>query len=518
MSDRPAEDGSGTGGHAEPSSIARTVLRGGSARGAGTVAAVDLGATSGRVILGRVDQRAGTLDLEHVARFPNGPVRLASGLHWDFTGLYRDLTTGLADAFRREPSVASIGVDSWAVDYGLLRGDRLLGEPFHYRDDRNAAAVDGVHAIAPFAELYRRNGLQFLPFNTVYQLAAEQSAAEQSAAADGVVGGWLGLADSLLLVPDLIAFQLTGRRVAERTNASTTGLVGVHTGEWDDELIERLGLPASVFAPIVSPGDSLGALRTSVAEQLGAPAGVEVVAVGSHDTASAVVAVPMDPESAAYISCGTWGLVGVELEHPVTTDAARDANFTNEAGVDGRVRFLHNVMGLWLLSESVRWWERDGEAIDLTQLLAAAASVTAPVSVFDADDPRFMAPGDLPGRIAEWCAEHGVPAPQTRAEFARSIIESLAEAFAATVRQASVLSGVDVETIHIVGGGALNELLCRRTADRSGLPVLAGPVEATAIGNVLVQARAQGFVDGDLVSLRALVSAAFTPRRYEPAR
>ncbi|ANJ28605.1 carbohydrate kinase [Agromyces aureus] len=461
-------------------------------------------------MLGRVDQRAGTLDLEHVARFPNGPVRLASGLHWDFTGLYRDLTAGLADAFRRETSVASIGIDSWAVDYGLLRGDRLLGEPFHYRDERNAAAVDGVHAIAPFAELYRRNGLQFLPFNTVYQLAAERAAPDGS-------DGCLGLADSLLLVPDLIAFQLTGRRVAERTNASTTGLVGVHTGEWDDELIERLGFPASVFAPIVAPGDSLGALRPAVAAQLGAPAGVEVVAVGSHDTASAVVAVPMNPESAAYISCGTWGLVGVELEHPVTTDAARDANFTNEAGVDGRVRFLHNVMGLWLLSESVRWWERDGEAIDLTQLLAAAASVTAPVAVFDADDARFMAPGDLPGRIAEWCAEHGVPAPQTRAEFARSIIESLAEAFAATVRQASVLSGVDVETIHVVGGGALNELLCRRTAERSGLPVLAGPVEATAIGNVLVQARAQGFASGSLEDLRALVASAFAPRRYEPS-
>jgi rhamnulokinase len=473
----------------------------------GTVAAVDLGATSGRVILGRVDGRgAGTLELQHVARFPNDPVRLASGLHWDLTGLYRDLARGLADAFRQEPGVASIAVDSWAVDYGLLRGDRLLGEPFHYRDERNEAAVAGVHGVVPFDELYRRNGLQFLPFNTLYQLAAEQASPS----------GCLDLADSLLLVPDLIGFQLTGTRVSERTNASTTGLLGVETGEWDDELIERLGLPASVFAPIVAPGESLGALRPRVATELGAPDGIEVVAVGSHDTASAVVAVPMQPESAAYISCGTWGLVGVELEHPVTTDAARAANFTNEGGVDGRVRFLHNVMGLWLLSESVRWWERDGRAIDLPGLLAAAASVTTAVPVFDADDPRFMAPGDLPGRIVEWCAEHGVEAPRSQAEFARSIIESLAEAFAGAVRSASILSGVDVATIHVVGGGALNELLCQRTADRSGLPVLAGPVEATAIGNVLVQARAQGFTGGDLESLRALVVQAFAPRRYEP--
>lgn len=473
---------------------------------AGTVAAVDLGATSGRVILGRVDQRAGVLELDHVARFPNGPVRLASGLHWDLTGLYRDLTRGLADAFRRDSAVASIGVDSWAVDYALLRGGRVLGEPFHYRDERTAAGVDAVHASVPFDELYRRNGLQFLPFNTVYQLAAERDAA----------GGCLDLADSLLLVPDLIGFQLTGARVSERTNASTTGLVGVESGEWDDELIERLGFAASVFAPLVSPGDSLGGLRAGVAAELGAPAGIEVVAVGSHDTASAVVAVPMRAESAAYISCGTWGLVGVELEHPVLTDAALEANFTNEGGVDGRVRFLHNVMGLWLLSESVRWWERDGESIDLPALLAAAASVTAAVPVFDANDPRFLAPGDMPARIAEWCVEHGVGVPASRAEFARSIIESLAEAFAGAVRSASILSGVDVETIHVVGGGSLNELLCQRTADRSGIPVLAGPVEATAIGNVLVQARAQGFASGDLESLRGLVAAAFTPRGYEP--
>jgi len=456
--------------------------------GAGTVAAVDLGATSGRVMLGRVDGRgAGTLELRQVARFPNGPVHLASGLHWNLTGLHGHVLAGLAQALREAPDAASIGVDSWAVDYALLRGDRMLGEPYHYRDVRTAAGVESVHALAPFDELYRRNGLQFLPFNTLYQLAAEQASPT----------GCLDIADSLLLVPDLIGFELTGERVAERTNASTTGLLRVDTREWDDELIERLGIPAAVFPRLVDPG--------------------EVVAVGSHDTASAVVAVPMRPESAAYISCGTWGLVGVELEHPVTTDAARAANFTNEGGVDGRVRFLHNVMGLWLLSESVRQWERDGEAVvDLAELLAAAASVTAPVAVFDANDARFMAPGDMPARIAEWCRERDAPVPASQAEFARSIIESLAQAFADAVADAARLSGTVVETIHIVGGGALNELLCRRTADRSGLPVLAGPVEATAIGNVLVQARAQGFAGRDLESLRALVSAAFAPRRYEP--
>ena len=297
-------------------------------------------------------------------------MRLASGLHWNLTGLHGHVLAGLAQALREAPDAASIGVDSWAVDYALLRGDRMLGEPFHYRDERTATGVESVHALAPFEELYRRNGLQFLPFNTLYQLAAEQASP----------GGCLDIADSLLLVPDLIGFELTGERVAERTNASTTGLLRVDTREWDDELIARLGIPAAVFPRLVDPGEVVGALRPEVAAELGAVARhpLEVVAVGSHDTASAVVAVPMRPESAAYISCGTWGLVGVELEHPVTSDAARAANFTNEGGVDGRVRFLHNVMGLWLLSESVRQWERDGEAVDLAELLAAATSVTAP--------------------------------------------------------------------------------------------------------------------------------------------
>ncbi|MBT2516814.1 rhamnulokinase [Streptomyces sp. ISL-90] len=479
--------------------------------GAGTVAAVDLGATSGRVILGRVDGRgAGALEIRQVARFANDPVRLASGLHWDLTGLYRNVTVGLTQALREAPDVASIGVDSWAVDYAFLRGDRMLGEPFHYRDERTAAGVEVVHAIAPFDELYRRNGLQFLPFNTLYQLAAEQRDSS----------GCLGAADSLLLVPDLIGFQLTGERVAERTNASTTGLLGIESREWDAELIERLRFPASVFPRLVEPGEVIGQVRPALAAEfgLGSRHPLDVVAVGSHDTASAVVAVPMRAESAAYISCGTWGLVGVELEHPVTTDAAREANFTNEGGVDGRVRFLHNVMGLWLLSESVRQWERDGEAVDLPELLAAAASVAVPIAVFDANDTRFLTPGDLPSRIADWCREHGEPVPASRAEFARSIIESLAQAFGDAVSDAARLSGTHIETIHVVGGGALNELLCQRTADRAGLPVLAGPVEATAIGNVLVQARAQGFAGGDLESLRALVAAAFAPRRYEPRR
>lgn len=468
----------------------------------GVVAAVDLGATSGRVMLGYVED--GMLRLEAVARFPNGPVPAGDGLHWDFTALYRHILDGLAEAVRREPAIASVGIDSWAVDYGLVRGDELLGEPFHYRDERTARGVEAVHRLVPFDELYRRNGLQFLPFNTLYQYAVEDRLAD---------------AETALLIPDLVAHLLTGARVAERTNASTTGLVDVRTGAWDRELIERLGVGASVLPELVEPGAHLGRLRGEALERVGAD--LEVIAVGSHDTASAVVAVPLSTPDAAYISCGTWGLVGVELDEPVVSDEAREANFTNEGGVDGRVRFLHNVTGLWLLSESVRAWEaEDGNPIDLPTLLDAAASVEGGIPLFDANDPRLSAPGDMPARIAAVLEESGAPVPATREAFARTIVESIAQAFADAVATAARLTGRDIDVVHVVGGGALNRLLCQATADRSGLPVLAGPVEATALGNVLVQARAHGWFgpDATLEDLRRAVAASFTPQRYEPRR
>ncbi len=468
----------------------------------GTVAAVDLGATSGRVIVGRVGP--GRLEATTVARFANEPVRTGDELHWNILGLYGAVLGGLREALRAEPQTASIGIDSWAVDYGLLRAGRLLGEPFHYRDERTARGVAAVHAHLPHSELHGRNGLQFLPFNTLYQFAAEDPAV-------------LGVADTALLIPDLIAFWLTGIARAEQTNASTTGLLRWADRQWDTVLAGTLGIPSRLLPELIAAGEHLGPLRPDVATAVGAQPHVTVTAVGSHDTASAVVAVPMRAEAAAYISCGTWGLVGVEVDQPVLTPHALAANFTNEGGVDGRVRLLHNVMGLWVLSEAVRGWERQGHAVDLPALLDEAAEVPASaVPVFDVDDPRFLPPGDMPGRIDAWCTEHGVAAPRRRAEYARSIVESLAQAFADTVHEAARIGGVDVRTIHIVGGGALNALLCQRTADRAGMPVLAGPVEATALGNVLVQARAAGFVSGSLESLRDLVARTHAPRRYDP--
>lgn len=463
------------------------------------VAAVDLGASSGRVMLGEVGP--GVLRMAPVARFPNHPVRLPDGLHWNVVELYRCALEGIATAARRaDGALAGVAVDSWAVDYGLVRDGRLLGLPFHYRDDRTAKGVERVHAVVPHHELYARNGLQLLAFNTLYQLAADP---------------WCAEADDLLLVPDLIGYWLTGHRVTERTNASTTGLLDVHTGRWDHDLAARLGLPAGLLGPLVDPGDAVGPVLPAVGDLVGVP-GLEVTAVGSHDTASAVVGVPMQGDDAAYVSCGTWGLVGVELESPVVTEASRAANFTNEGGVDGRIRFLTNVMGLWLLSETQRTWAREGAAEPLDRLLAAAAARPATAHVFDVQDPAFLAPGDMPARIRQWYADAGLPAPGSRAALVRAIVDGLAQAFADALDRAEELSGRRIRVVHLVGGGALNTLLCQATADRSGRPVLAGPVEATALGNLVVQGRTAGALTGDLEVLRRLVAETSDLVRYAP--
>ncbi|HEY6664608.1 MAG TPA: rhamnulokinase family protein [Propionibacteriaceae bacterium] len=464
------------------------------------VAAVDLGATSGRVMLGHVgpDQ----LSVEAVHRFSNDPVRVTDGLHWNILELYRNLLIGLRKAVVEQPDLAGVGIDSWAVDYGLVSGDRLINNPFHYRDERTARGVDLVHKIADHASLYATNGLQFQPFNSIYQLAVDQEA--------GVIDD----TTRMLMLPDLLGFWLTGEQIGERTNASTTGLLDVSTGSWNATLIDKLSLPRSLFPSLVDPGSRVGLLRDDLAAEVGAA--LDVIAVGSHDTASAVVGVPMTEPGAAYISSGTWSLVGVELDRPVLTEESREANFTNEGGVDGKIRYLRNVMGMWLLSESIRTWEREGQTVELTTLLAQAAAITTPVAIFDANHPSLLPPGDMPKRITELCVAAGTAAPDSPPEFARSIVESLAEAYAAAIDDAERLSGSKINMVHIVGGGSQNTLLCQLTANRTGRRVLAGPVEATAIGNVLIQGRAAGLVDGELSELRALVARTFPLAEYQP--
>jgi rhamnulokinase len=469
-----------------------------------TVAAVDLGASSGRVMVGRVGPN--TLELEEAYRFPNDPVALPDGLHWDVLRLHHEIIEGLRRAVRMAPSIESVAVDGWGVDYGLLdTGGRLLGNPYHYRDSRTARGVEKVHGIVPQERLYGRTGTQFMPINTVYQLAAAQGTAELHEAA------------RLLLVPDMIGYWLAGGEHAEATNASTTGLFDPVAGSWAMEIVQALGLPAAILPALVHAGDALGPIRPQVRADTGLPQGAVLTAVGSHDTASAVVGVPAENERFAYVSCGTWSLVGVELAAPILSDASRQANFTNELGVDGRIRYLRNVMGLWLLQESMRAWEREGEGVDLAEVLAAAAAEPRGGSAVNVDDPRFLPPGDMPERIAAYCRDTDQPVPASRPALVRCILDSLAVAFARAINDARRLSGVDVAAIHIVGGGCRNELLCQLTADACGVPVTAGPVEATAFGNVLVQARAQGMIRGDLATLRSVVRATQPLRRYEPA-
>jgi rhamnulokinase len=457
-------------------------------------AAVDLGASSGRVMVGRVGPDS--LRLTEAHRFPNRPVRVPEGLRWDVLALYAGVLKGL----RAAGQVDSVGIDSWAVDYGLLDADgALLGNPVHYRDARTDGVADKVWASVPAGELYAATGLQYAPFNTLYQLTAARATAQ------------FARAERLLLMPDLLTYWLTGEQGTELTNASTTQLIDPRTRDWAHGIAQRLGIDLGLFAPLRRPGDPAGVLRPEVLEETGLAGPVPVTAVGSHDTASAVAAVPATGERFAYICTGTWSLAGLELDAPVLTEESRAANFTNELGLDGTVRYLRNIMGLWLLQECVRDW---GEP-DLGALLLEASKARALRSVVDAGDAAFLAPGGMPERIAEACRASGQPVPATPGEVTRCILDSLALAHRKAVRDAQRLAGHPIDVVHIVGGGTRNALLCQLTADACGLPVVAGPTEATALGNVLVQARAHGLV-GDLAGMRDLLVRTQPLTRYEP--
>jgi rhamnulokinase len=436
----------------------------------------------------------GRLHLTEVHRFWNGPVRVRDTLHWDILHLHRSMLDGL----RSTGPVDGVGIDSWAVDYGLLdNAGRLLGNPVHYRDARTEGVMERVLESVSAADLYDITGLQQLPFNTICQLVVEP---------------FLSQAKTLLMIPDLLGYWLTGKIGVERTNASTTQLYDVRAREWSEQLAARVGVPPGVLPGLREPGDVIGTLFPAVAEETGLDPTTPVIAVGSHDTASAVVAVPADGERFAYISSGTWSLVGLELDQPVLTDEARAANFTHEGGVDGRIRFLRNVMGLWILQECMRVWG----TTELPRLLREAAELPPFAVLIDPDAPEFLAPGNMPRRIEAHCRATGQEPPSSRAALVRCVLESLALAYRRTLRQAQTIADRQVDVLHVIGGGSQNELLCQLTADACGLPVLAGPVEASALGNVLVQARALGEPLPDLGAMRALVRSTHHLRRYEP--
>jgi len=464
-----------------------------------TIAAVDLGATSGRVIRGVVGDDF--LRYETIHRFPNGPVEKAGSLHWNVSALYQEVITGLHKMSGDE--VASVGVDSWAVDYGLMVGGQLLWEPHHYRDARCDQGVAAVHAAMPFDDLFMKNGLQFLNFNTVYQLATEDwSGAAQTA-------------ESLLLIPDLIGFWLSGVVATELTNASTTGLLELGKDAWSNDLISLSGAPRTLFGPLVEPGTILGGL---VGEVGAAFPSASLISVGSHDTASAVAATPMRDERSAYISLGTWALVGVEVPQPIVSDEARASNFTNERAIDGQVRFLRNVMGLWVVNECVSAWQERDQSIRLEDMVEHAGQLKLPVDMIDVNDPVFAPPGDMPSRVIQWLQERDLIVPDSPAGLVNVILSSLAQAYVDTVRDAGRLAKIEVAEINVVGGGSQNVVLCQRIADLSGVDVVAGPVEATAIGNLMVQAQALGLTPPDQGMVRRIVERTSALVRYSPRK
>lgn len=478
------------------------------AAGAEVYAAVDLGAESGRTMLARFN--GDRLSLEEVHRFPNGPVRAGQSLYWDILRLWDEVKAGVARCAARAGSagIAAVGVDTWGVDFALLdRDGELLGLPHHYRDARTQGMMDAAFRRVPREEIFAATGIQFMPINTLYQLL---SLVERRSPL-------LDAASTFLTIPDLLNFWLTGRRACEFTNATTTQLYDPRAGNWAWSLLERLGIPTHIFPEVVPPGTILGDLAADVGEETGVGR-CPVIAPACHDTGSAVAAVPVAASSAgsyAYISSGTWSLVGTEVPEPVITPRSLALNFTNEGGVGGTFRLLKNVMGLWLVQECRRAWARQGHDYTYDQLIELAARA-APLQAFvDPDHPDFLAPGDMPARLRARCQATGQPEPQGPGAVVRCALESLALKYRLVLEQLDELLGRRVETVHVVGGGARNRLLCRFTADATGRVVLAGPTEATALGNVLVQAMARGRL-ASLAEGRDLVRRSFAIETYTP--
>jgi rhamnulokinase len=465
--------------------------------------AIDLGASGGRVGLGILENHK--LEVEVVHRFWNGVTPLQSGLYWDVLGLWREILQGLklasARAQERNLTVSSIGVDSWAVDFALLDGYGLLLDGVHgYRDARTNGVMENAFKTVSRELLFEATGLQFLPFNTLYQLIALKRDAPKL----------LEAAKHFLLVPDLLHFWLTGVKTCERTNASTTQFYNPKTGDWAFEVLEKFGIPSAMLPKIVEAGSVIGILLSEIATETNLEH-VRVIAPGSHDTASAVVSVPLTEPNAAYISSGTWSLVGLETQKPVISSAALEANLTNEAGVNGTNRLLKNVMGLWILQECRRAWGNP----DWNQLYLEAEQSRVFLCLIDPDDARFLAPGkDMPLRVQAYCRETNQAIPETRAAIVRCVLESLALKYRAVIENLEHVSQSRVPRIHVVGGGSLVDLLNQFTANATQLEVVAGPIDATLTGNILVQA--VGTADLEWSDLRQVVQNSFELRTFQP--
>ena len=470
--------------------------------------ALDLGAESGRGLLGRFDGER--LELEELHRFSNGPTRLLHTLHWDLPYLWAECKKALAKAAGGR-DLDGVGVDTWGVDFGLVgRGDVLLGNPVHYRDARTEGMVEAACAQVDRREIYEITGLQFLPFNTVYQLLAMARARSPL----------LDAAETLLLMPDLFTWLLTGQRACERTDASTTQLLDPRNRAWSHPLCEKLDLPTQILPTLIDAGAEVGPLHPLVRDELGIPP-TRVLATAGHDTAAAVAAVPArDSANTAkpnwcYLSSGTWSLMGVEIPAPIINDQTYQHNFTNEGGVLGTTRLLKNIMGLWLVQECRRTWARAGRDFEYFELVPKAEAAQPFASLVDPDDPSFFAPGDMPARIAAFCDRTGQPAPRDEGAFIRCCLESLALKYRWCVSRLEEIVDTKIQAVHVVGGGSKNVLLNQFTADATGRVVHAGPVEATAMGNLLIQAMGRKRLTG-LAQLREVVARSFPVTTFEP--
>jgi rhamnulokinase len=465
--------------------------------------AFDLGAESGRGVLGLFDGQR--LHLEVVHRFPNGPVRTLDELHWDVLRLYDEMLAALRRCAAEKGGLDSLGVDTWGVDFALLgRGGTLLGNPRHYRDPHTEGVMEAAFARVPREEVFRQTGIQFMRLNTLFQLLALQR--------DG--SPLLDAAETLLFMPDLFHYFFTGVKVNELTDASTSQMYDPTARRWAYGLVQAFGLPAKVLGTLVMPGTVLGPLRAAVAEDTGVRP-VPVVAPASHDTASAVAAVPAQGNSWAYISSGTWSLMGAELPAPLVSEPVRRYNFTNESGVGGTIRFLKNIMGLWLVQECRRAWERAGRASGYDELTRLAEAAPPFASLVDPDDGSFILPANMPQALGDYCRRTEQPVPTEPGAVVRCALESLALRYRWVLERLEELLGRRLDVVHVVGGGSQNALLCQVTADACDRPVVAGPVEATAIGNVLVQALGLGVL-GSLAEAREVVRRSFEVRTYTP--
>jgi rhamnulokinase len=468
-----------------------------------TFLAFDLGAESGRGIVGAFDGQK--LQLEILNRFPNGAIRTLDSLHWDVLALHDAMLETLRLAAAVHGPLDGVGVDTWGVDFALLgRDGTLLGNPRHYRDPHTEGILDEAFRRVPREQIFRHTGIQFMRFNTLFQLLAMQR--DRSPLLDA--------AQTLLFMPDLFHYFFTGIKVNEYTDASTSQMLDPHTRGWAYELVRAFGLPSHILGTLVQPGTVLGPLRPSIVSETGSNAAA-VIAPASHDTASAIVAVPASAESWAYISSGTWSLMGVELPEPLVGEAALRANFTNEGGVGGTTRFLKNIMGLWLVQECRRAWERAGTPYTYDDLMRHAEKAAPFASLVNPNDPSFILPPNMPAALADFCRRSGQPAPDGVGGTVRCALESLALCYRWVLERLETQTGRRAEVIHIVGGGCQNGLLNQFTADACNRPVLAGPVEATAIGNVLVQALGVGVL-GSLADAREVVRRSFDVQRLTP--